>query len=78
LIGDSVFTALKRLGLKYRHETFGERNTVEVSFQGLRRGRRGFGTDFRSGVLLLQFRVGLRVLWHSTGGVKFDTAICGS
>ena len=32
LIGDSVFTALKRLGLEYRHETFGERNVVEGFF----------------------------------------------
>jgi len=32
LTGDSVFTALKRLGLKYRHETFGERNAVEGFF----------------------------------------------
>ena len=36
--------ALKRLGLKYRHETFSERNDVEASFQGLRKGQRGSGT----------------------------------
>jgi len=51
----------QRLGLKYEHETFGRRNAVE-RFLGLKREQRDSGTDFLSGVLLLQFRVGWRVL----------------
>jgi len=66
--------------LKYRHKTFGERNAVEGFFSGLRREQRDFGVGFRSGVPLILYRAGLRVLWHSitTGGVKFTAprSIC--
>ena len=49
--------ALQRLGLKYRHETFGERNAVEV-FLGLRKGRRGSGAGFLPIALLILYRAG--------------------
>ena len=37
-----------------------------------RRLEKELGKDFRSGVLLILYRVGLRVLWHSitTGGIR--------
>jgi len=61
-IGDFVFTALQRLGLKYRHNTFGERNALNGSFSDLKREQRCSGIYFHSGVLLLQFRTGWIVL----------------
>ncbi len=66
--------ALKRLGLRYRHETFGERNPKDF-FQGLKKEQRDSGTGFRSGVLLNPFKVGWIVLWHSIiiGGVYLDS-----
>jgi len=50
--------ALKRLGLKYRHETFGDRNAVEGFFSRFKER----GIDFLLEVLLILCRVGLRVL----------------
>ena len=59
LIGDSVFTALKRLRLKYRHETFGERNAVESFFSRFKkREQRDSGIDFLSIALLILCRAG--------------------
>jgi len=54
---------------------FGERNAVEGCFR-LTREQRGSGAGFLSIALLILYRAGLRVLWHSitTGGVKFDIA----
>jgi len=52
---------MSKVGLKYEHETFGRRNAVK-RFLGLKREQRDSGTDSLLGVLLLQFRVGWRVL----------------
>ena len=41
--------ALKRLGLKYRHETFGERNAVEGFFSLLKRRTKRFWNRFPFG-----------------------------
>jgi len=70
LTGDSGIRALQRLGLKYRHETFGKGMLLKGSFR--LRGQGGLGTGFLSIALLILYRAGLRVLWHSitTGGVK--------
>jgi len=38
--------ALKRLGLKYKHETFGERNAVEGFFSLLKRRTKKFWNRF--------------------------------
>jgi len=38
--------ALKRLGLKYRHETFGERNAVEGFFSRLKERAKRFRSRF--------------------------------
>jgi len=47
------------------------------SFRGLRIERRGFGIDFHSIVLSLQFRAGWIVLWRciTTGGANLDTVL---
>jgi len=50
--------ALQRLGLRYRHETFGRRNAVEEFFSQLKREQRSFGTDSHTRVPLFQFRAG--------------------
>jgi len=71
VIGFLYLRALQRLGLKYRHETFEERKAVE-GFRIFKLGRRGSGTDFRSGVLLNLFKVGWIVLLLSIIGVCLD------
>ena len=53
--------ALQRLGLKYKHETFGERNAVEGFFSLLKR-RTKTGIDSPPELLLIPFRVGSRAL----------------
>jgi len=46
---DSYKWALKRLGLKYRHETFGERNAVEGFFSRLKERTKRFWNRFPYG-----------------------------
>ena len=47
------------------------------SFSGLKKEQKGFGTDFHSIALSLQFRAGWIVLWRciTTGGVNLDTVM---
>jgi len=49
--------ALQRLGLKYRHETFGERNAVEGFFSRFKE-RTKVGIGFLLGVPLILYRAG--------------------
>jgi len=48
---------LEKLGLKHEHETFKEM-LLKDSFSGLRGEQKGFGVDFHSIALSLQFRAG--------------------
>ena len=52
--------ALKRMGLKYKHETFGERNTVECFFSLLKGRTKKFWNIFslQQLVPLIPFRAG--------------------
>jgi hypothetical protein len=70
------------LGLEYRHETFGDRNTLRVSFLLLRRELRDSTTDFhlsfrkilqprkRSLKQILSF-LSLKISWVMDWKVKF-------
>jgi len=49
--------ALKRLGLKYEHETFGRRNAVEMFFFRLKERTKRFWDSISFQSLLAQFRV---------------------
>ncbi len=68
--------ALKRLGLRYRHETFGKRNAVEGFFSRLKERTKRFWNrfPFRSSFESVQ---SWRALWLCIiiGGVYFDSLL---
>jgi len=80
LIGDSGTNGLyKGLVEVQTRDVWRKECSRSDSFLGLRKGRRGSGAGFLSIALLILYRAGLRVLWHSiTGGVKLTAPTEGT
>ena len=67
--------ALQRLGLKYRHETFGKRNSIESPFSQLKDRTKVFITDSPTEVLLVLFSSELKsfIAFYNCWGHDLDT-----
>jgi len=67
----------EKVGIEIQARDVWRKDAVEGFFFRFKERTKRFGTGFCSGALLILYRVGLRVLWHSitTGGVNLTAPI---